>query len=201
MSACRIPHAFIDSRLHKITDNLLATCATNYAISSVDNQTRSRLQRIARTPPTRRVFYQHSLLNERLNIARRGILRASCELCPLGRSKLTVNAIKRLIQHQSLSLVDQLIGVLFPELRFAQHGAKRDFRCGYRAIKTIKKPDEPRRHVKRGFLRFLKYVVIRFAFQKNLRRHAVKPLAAILRARQSQTAIARAIRPLPSSNG
>ena len=75
------------------------------------------------------------------------------------------------------------------------------FRAVEGAVETAEKPFQPGRDIEVAFLGRFENVVIVASLQPDLRGHAVEALRLFSERASAMSAMARAMRPLPSSNG
>jgi len=142
--------------------------------------TPNSLERITRAPATGGVFDENPLVNQLLDVTEGSVMRALPDLRPLRGSELSLEPIEHPIEDQPLPLIDCCTSKPIPEMRLAQNGGQGRFGRVQSVVKAIQKPLHPGRNVERFPLRFFEDVVISVPLLPDLRRHAVKPLRAVL---------------------
>ena len=156
---------------------------------------------MGRTPTPRLILLQDTFANQILDVTQGRVLRAFGELGPFRRGQLAFEAIQQLIDDLALPFIEASACMLVPEPRLSRTPLRAWSRHRKGAAQAIEKPGKPARDVQLALLRCFENVVIGFALLPDLRRHAVKALRALSERASTISAIARAIRPLPSSNG
>ena len=107
----------------------------------------------------------------------------------------------RRLRTKTLALVERDAADALPEARLGEDRARALSARRRWRDRGSQKPFHPRRDVQRALLRALKDVVVRRPLLPDLRRHAVEALGLSSERASAMSAIARAMRPLPSSNG
>ncbi len=163
------------------------------------------VQLVAGTTPARRRFPQDATCQQFGDVAQRRVRRTFGDRCPLAAGELAFEAIEQPIEQLYLALVQRRSGPALPEPRFGQHGIEDVLRLVDGPVQGVEKPGKPLGDIERRLLGALQDVVVGIALSLDLRGQAVESLWAAVGARytraSSRSPMARAIRPLPSSNG
>jgi len=99
--------------------------------------------RNSRAAAAGRVFRENAVLNQFKNIAVCRVLGAFCQLLPILRRSVFLQAVQQLIQDQPLPFVQRGCRMVLPESRFAKHCGEGGFCSVKCAIQTIQEPLQP----------------------------------------------------------
>ena len=120
------------------------------------------------------------MLDQSVDIAESGIVRALGDLRPLGGRQLAFEAVKETVEHHSLSAVEGHVFHGFPESGLPDHGRKSVLRCCNSSSQAIEKPPQPICDIQIAFLRAFQYVVVFGSFLSDLIGQAVEALGRLL---------------------
>ena len=158
-------------------------------------------ERIARAAPAAGVAHQNAALDEMLDVAERRVLRAFASFAHFDVVSLPSKPSSRRL---SIWRCRSLSGT---PRSCSQKRAFASTAPSAVCAPSIARPRQPRNHSIQGvisrspFCVCFEDVVVVAALLPDLRRHAVEALRASSERASAMSAIARAMRPLPSSNG